>query len=86
MFVCRKMRSFVLCLAVLATVVVADEIPTEDNVLVLKEATFKQAITDNEFVLVEFCKYVICVMLPFSSKYCNTYVSYGCVIRIDKSQ
>lgn len=54
MSISRKMRSFVVCLAVLAAVVVADEIPTEENVLVLKEATFKQAITDNEFVLVEF--------------------------------
>lgn len=53
------MKVFVqLCFAaaVIATVAVADEIPTEEEVLVLGEANFKDAVTDNEFVLVEFCK------------------------------
>lgn len=37
--------------------VYADEIKTEDGVLVLTVDNFKQAIAENEFVLVEFCKY-----------------------------
>lgn len=34
-----------------------EEIKLEDGVLVLTEKNFKQAIEDNEFLLVEFCKY-----------------------------
>lgn len=35
-----------------------EEIKVEDGVLVLTQNNFKQAITDNEFILVEFCKYI----------------------------
>ena len=35
----------------------SDEIEVEEEVLVLKDANFEKAITDNELVLVEFCKY-----------------------------
>lgn len=49
------MRFVALCLAVFAVAVA--EITEDENVLVLKEDNFKTAITDNEFVLVEFCKY-----------------------------
>jgi hypothetical protein len=35
----------------------AEEIPQEEGVLVLKKGNFEQAITENEFVLVEFCEY-----------------------------
>lgn len=49
-----------MCLLALAVgVFCADaEIKTEDGVLVLNEDNFKSAIADNEFILVEFCKYI----------------------------
>lgn len=55
---------FLLCsLLLVATAtlgVYADkEIKTEDGVLVLTVDNFKKAISDNEFILVEFCKYFI---------------------------
>lgn len=34
----------------------SDEIEVEEDVLVLTEANFEKAITDNEHILVEFCK------------------------------
>lgn len=49
--------------AVLLTVAIAllgsaygDEIPTEDNVLVLSKPLFDSVISSNDYVLVEFCK------------------------------
>lgn len=35
----------------------AEEIKLDEGVLVLTEQNFDQAITDNKYVLVEFCKY-----------------------------
>lgn len=47
------------CLFVfLAVLSVHAEIKTEDDVLVLTKANFKDAIGTNEFILVEFCKYI----------------------------
>lgn len=37
----------------------SDEIEVEEEVLVLKDVNFEKAITDNELVLVEFCKYTL---------------------------
>lgn len=33
-----------------------DEIPSEDNVLVLSKANFDSVVSSSDFVLVEFCK------------------------------
>jgi len=33
-----------------------EDIKEEENVLVLTQAVFDQAITDHEYILVEFCK------------------------------
>lgn len=59
---------FLLCsllFVALATVSVQaeEEIKVEDGVLVLTQSNFKQAITDNEFILVEFCKYFFPIYL-----------------------
>lgn len=50
----------VLCtLFVLGTHSQAEDIKTEEGVLVLNKGNFQQATTDNEFILVEFCKYTV---------------------------
>lgn len=50
-----SMKFLVLCVcAVLA--VRADEIKKDKGVLVLEKDTFQAAITDNKYILVEFCK------------------------------
>lgn len=48
------MRVLIFTALVLAGVALGDEIPTEDNVLVLSKSNFDSAITSNEFILVEF--------------------------------
>lgn len=57
----KKMRFLaVLCtLLVLGTYSQAEDIKTEEGVLVLNKGNFQQATTDNEFILVEFCKYTV---------------------------
>ena len=44
-------------LAVLSVVVATEEITKDEGVLVLKKTNFNQALEENEFVLVEFCKF-----------------------------
>ena len=39
----------------------SDEIEVEEDVLVLNENNFEKAINDNEYILVEFCKYTLYV-------------------------
>lgn len=53
-----------LCFLLVATVsiICADEIKTEDGVLVLTKDNFKTAIGDNQYVLVEFCKYMLNIL------------------------
>lgn len=48
------------CILTLSGLVHCDaepKIDVENGVLVLTQANFEAAITDNEFILVEFCKY-----------------------------
>lgn len=41
-----------------AAVFCEEEIKLDEGVMVLTKANFKQAIADNSYVLVEFCKYL----------------------------
>ena len=42
------------------------EIEEEENVLVLTSSNFDQAIADNKYILVEFCKlYLICKFFKY---------------------
>ena len=54
------MKLFLCALLLVAASVCADEIKSEDGVLVLTVDNFDSAIKSNEFVLVEFCKYNFC--------------------------
>lgn len=45
----------------LASFISCEDIASDEGVLVLKKTNFEKAITDNEFVLVEFCKYFIII-------------------------
>lgn len=50
------------------------EVKTEDGVLVLTTDNFESVIKENEFVLVEFCKYILyisIVVLFFISFVCT---------------
>lgn len=50
------MRAFVIFTVALLGFALADEIPTEDNVLVLNKDNFDEVLSSNQYVLVEFCK------------------------------
>lgn len=47
------------CLAIAFASIHADEIKSDEGVLVLTKNNFNTALTDHEYVLVEFCKYLI---------------------------
>lgn len=44
-------------MAVLAVAYCDEDIKTDEGVLVLTKGNYEKAIKDNEFVLVEFCKF-----------------------------
>lgn len=48
---------FLICALLAASYVAAADIKLEEGVIVATVDNFKQVITDNEFVLVEFCEY-----------------------------
>lgn len=49
-----KFTAIAICLLIASSAFAAEEIREDDHVLVLTEANFEQAITSNEFILVEF--------------------------------
>lgn len=53
----KKMKYLVIGTFFLFAAVALAEIQEEDGVLVLTTENFKSAIADNQFILVEFCKF-----------------------------
>jgi len=53
------MKFLICALLAAASYVAASEIKLEEGVIVATVDNFKQVIADNEFVLVEFCKYLL---------------------------
>lgn len=45
--------------------VLADEVPTEENVLVLSKSNFESVITSTSNILVEFCKFSYYIVFSF---------------------
>lgn len=54
------------------------EIQEEENVLVLTTKNFDDALKDNKFILVEFCKYHIDNTID-KDLYCNVYLSWSII-------
>lgn len=53
-----KMRVILFTALALLGSVLGDEVPSEENVLVLGKSNFESVLSNNEFVLVEFCKFL----------------------------
>ena len=69
----KGVGSLVVLLGVVLSAAYAEEIKTDEGVLVLTKDTYEQAITENTFVLVEFCKshQYICVLFSALSLTCH---------------
>lgn len=52
------MKLQIVALFALVAVAFAEDIQQEEGVLVLTTTNFEQAITDNKYILVEFCEYL----------------------------
>lgn len=59
------MKIYLTLLLSLVAFAFGEDIKEEEDVLVLTEAVFDQAITDNEHILVEFCKLLYTFWLAF---------------------
>lgn len=57
------MKYLIFALLAVASYVAAADIKTEEDVIVATVDNFKQVISENEFVLVEFCKYAYCICI-----------------------
>lgn len=51
------MRVLLFTILALVGCALGDEVPTEENVLVLSKANFESVLSSNDFILVEFCKF-----------------------------
>lgn len=58
-----------LLLVVVAVVYSEVEVVSEEGVLVLTKDNFQTAISDNDFILVEFCKYICFFYLKTKSMF-----------------
>lgn len=70
------MRVLLFTVVALLGMALGDEVPTEENVLVLSKSNFDGVISSNDFILVEFCKFPTifncCMMfLRYLDKKCN---------------
>jgi len=46
-----------IALCVISSLVIAEEVTEEEGVIVLTESNFDKVVDDNQYILVEFCKY-----------------------------
>lgn len=54
-----KMKIIIFTAIALLGAALADEVPTEENVLVLSKSNFDSVVAANDFILVEFCKFLL---------------------------
>lgn len=62
------MKFLICALLAVASYVAAADIKLEEDVIVATVDNFKQVISENEFVLVEFCKYLFVLYLHTNSE------------------
>lgn len=65
---------FTVAIALLGAALGNEDVPTEENVLVLSKANFDSVVSSTNYVLVEFCKFtsyllIVLAVTLFMSKY-----------------
>lgn len=60
---------FTVAIALLGAALGDDDVPTEENVLVLSKGNFDSVIKSNNYVLVEFCKCTSHVIIETLNNY-----------------
>ena len=66
------MKFYLTLLLSLVAFAFGEDIEEEENVLVLTEAVFEQAISDNEHILVEFCKSILYTLVTLLQRSLHT--------------